>query len=65
MFISSTLESLADASNFSTCQLKYIRAESGTAVIVVGSVSLWNITEDNQVNKVSFLNRNWTYEKDT
>lgn len=33
IFISSTFESLADASNFSTCQLKPIRAEGGTGVI--------------------------------
>lgn len=58
MFISSTLESLAVASDFSTCQLKHIRAEGGTGVIAVGSVSLWNITEESQVKKVSFPNRN-------
>lgn len=58
MFISPTFEGLAVASNFSTCQLKHIRAEGGTGVIVVGHVSLWNITEENQVKKVSFPNRN-------
>lgn len=38
-FISSTFESLADASDFSTCQLQRIRAEGGTGVIAVGRVA--------------------------